>query len=61
MRNLNLSYANGSKVSINSDEILDMHHILHEDYDAKTRIELKNGKVILVIETIEDIRLMLKH
>ena len=61
MKMLNLTYANGSKVSINPDEILGIHPILNEDFIAKTRIEIKNGKDILVVETIEEILLMLKH
>ena len=61
MKILNLSYANGSKVSINSDEISVMHPIEHEDFEVKTRIELKGGDTILVVETIEAIHNMLKH
>ena len=55
MKMLNLTYANGSKVSINPDEISSMHHILNEDFVAKTRIDIKNGKDILVMETMEEI------
>lgn len=61
MKMLNLTYANGSKFSINSDEISSMHPILNEDFVAKTRIEIKNGKDVLVVETIEEILLTLKH
>ena len=60
MKMLNLTYANGSKVSINSDEISSMHPILNEDFVAKTRIEIK-GNDVLVMETIEEILLTLKH
>ena len=58
MKMLSLTYANGSKVFINSDEISSMHPILNEDFVAKTRIEHKNGKEILVMETIEEIHHM---
>lgn len=61
MKILNLSYANGCKVSINSNEISVMHPIINEDFEAKTRIELKDGETILVVETIEAIQHMLKH
>ena len=61
MKMLSLTYANGSKVSINSDEISSMHPIINEDFVAKTRIEIKNGKDVLVMETIEEILLTLKH
>lgn len=61
MKILNLSYANGSKVSINSDEISVMCPIEHEDFEVKTRIKLKDGETILVVETIEAIQHMLKH
>ena len=58
MKMLNLTYANGGKVCINPDEISGIHPILNEDFVAKTRIELKNGKEILVMETIEEIHHM---
>ena len=58
MKMLNLTYANGSKVYINPDEISSIHPILNEDFVAKTRIKLKNGKEILVMETIEEIHHM---
>lgn len=58
MRMLNLTYANGGKVYVNPDEISCIHPILNEDFVAKTRIELKNGKEILVMETIEEIHHM---
>lgn len=61
MKILNLSYGNGSKVSINPDEISVMHPIINEDFEAKTRIEFKDGETILVVETIEAIHNMLKH
>lgn len=61
MKILNLSYVNGCKVSINFDEISVMHPIINEDFEAKTRIELKGGDTILVVETIEAIQHMLKH
>ena len=61
MKILNLSYANGSKVSINSDEISVMCPIEHEDFEVKTRVKLKDGETILVVETIEAIQHMLKH
>lgn len=35
-----------------------MAEILNEDFEAKTRIELKNGCVELVVETIDEIKKM---
>jgi hypothetical protein len=48
-------------VSINPDEISVMHPIINEDFEAKTRIEFKDGETIRVVETIEAIQNMLKH
>lgn len=58
MKFLRLTYANGQKIEIPESSIIKMTEILNEDFVAKTRIELKNGEVELVVETIDEIKKM---
>ena len=55
MKLIKINLADGQSISINSAQIIDMQPIIHEDYDAKTRIYLENGKDYLVAETINEI------
>lgn len=55
MKFIKLNLADGQSISINPAQIIDMQQIIHEDYDAKTRIYLENGKDYLVVETVNEI------
>ena len=55
MKLIKLNLADGQSISINSAQIIKMQPIIHEDYDAKTRIYLENGNDYLVVETVNEI------
>ncbi|MBP3496874.1 MAG: hypothetical protein J6K33_03465 [Alistipes sp.] len=58
MSSLKLTYADGRKIEIIANNIVKMTSILNDDYVAKTRIELNNGDIELVVETIDEINKM---
>lgn len=58
MCSLKLTYADGRKIEIIANNIVKMTSILNDDYVAKTRIELNNGDIELVVETIDEINKM---
>ena len=55
MKQIKLTLVDGQVFYVNYDEITEMHQINHEDIEANTRIVLRNGKELCVMETCEEI------
>lgn len=60
MKLLNLTLSDGQSITINSERINGMSPIINEDYDAKTRISLKDNTEINVVELISEIERLIE-